>query len=170
MGCLLFWSSKIHTTGEHNIIVNLDSIVPDRLVCPDDRYKIEYADTGGTRLYLECRRSSPGQGTYWLRYKANKKTSRIRIGRTPDATVATPRSLTHWRTWESVGSSGASGNFRSFSTLNSACGRAHRTPPGVGGKYPRKSPVASDDSTSSHTPHGLPCHASATGASGPPGN
>jgi integrase len=80
------------------MIVDLDTIVPDRLTCPDDRLKIEYVDTGATGLYLECRRSSPGQGTFWLRYKgANKRTSRIKIGRTSEMGVQEARRLVKLR-------------------------------------------------------------------------
>ena len=46
------------------MIVNLKTIVPDGLFCPEDKRRIEYVDKGGTGLYCECRDTSPGQGTY----------------------------------------------------------------------------------------------------------
>ena len=68
------------------MIVNLKTVVPDKLVCPEGKRRIEYCDTGGTSLYCEVRAtSSPGQGTYYLRYKdANGKTCHQKLGRTTD--------------------------------------------------------------------------------------
>jgi hypothetical protein len=37
------------------MIVNLNTVVPDKLMCPEDKRRIEYVDTGGTGLYSECR-------------------------------------------------------------------------------------------------------------------
>ena len=37
--------------------------------CPPGKRRIEYVDKGGTGLYVEVRATSPGQGTYYLRYK-----------------------------------------------------------------------------------------------------
>ena len=76
------------------MIVDLNTIVPDRLFCPEGKRRIEYVDTGGTGLYLECRHSSPGEGTFYLRYKdANKKTCHVKIGRTTEIDVAEARRL-----------------------------------------------------------------------------
>jgi integrase len=67
------------------MIVNLTSIVPERLFCPEGKRHIEYVDKGGTGLYVEVRATSSGQGTYFLRYKdANGKTCHQKIGRTTD--------------------------------------------------------------------------------------
>ena len=41
-------------------------------------------DIGGTGLYLEVRATSPGQGTYYLRWKQNGKTCHEKLGRTTD--------------------------------------------------------------------------------------
>jgi integrase len=74
------------------MIVNLDTIVPDRLFCPEGKRRVEYVDTGGSGLYLECRNTSPGEGTFYLRYKdANKKTCHVKIGRTTDIDLAEAR-------------------------------------------------------------------------------
>jgi integrase len=57
--------------------------IANNLVCPEGKRRIEYADTGGSGLYVEVRATSPGQGTFYLRYKdANGKTSHAKICRT----------------------------------------------------------------------------------------
>jgi integrase len=67
------------------MIVNLNTVVPDKLVCADGLRRQELVDVGGTGLYLEVRSKSPGQGTYYLRYKdANGKTCHQKLGRTVD--------------------------------------------------------------------------------------
>jgi len=67
------------------MIVNLKSVVPDGLVCPEGQRRVELVDAGGTGLYCEVRATSPGQGTYYLRYKdAGGKTCHEKIGRTTD--------------------------------------------------------------------------------------
>ena len=59
--------------------------IANNLVCPEGKRRIEYVDTGGTSLYAEVRATSPGQGTYYLRYKdANGKTCHEKLGRTTD--------------------------------------------------------------------------------------
>jgi len=67
------------------MIINLKTVVPDKLVCPDGMRRQELVDVGGTGLYVEVRATSPGQGTYYLRFKdANGKTCHQKIGRTDD--------------------------------------------------------------------------------------
>jgi integrase len=57
--------------------------ITNHLHCPAGKRRIEYVDKGGTGLYVEVRATSPGQGTYYLRYKdANGKTCHEKIGRT----------------------------------------------------------------------------------------
>jgi integrase len=59
--------------------------IANHLFCPEGKRRIEYCDTGGTGLYLEVRATSPGQGTYYLRYKDDTgKTCHQKIGRTGD--------------------------------------------------------------------------------------
>ena len=66
------------------MIVNLKTVVPDKLICLKGR-RTELVDVGGTGLYVEVRATSPGQGTYYLRYKdATGKTCHQKIGRTGD--------------------------------------------------------------------------------------
>lgn len=67
------------------MILNLATVIPDGLLCPEGKRRIEYVDTGGTGLYVEVRATSPGQGTFYLRYKdANGKTCHAKIGRTTE--------------------------------------------------------------------------------------
>jgi len=62
--------------------------IQDELICPVGKLQIEYTDADRTGLYIEVRATSPGQGTYWYRYKdANGKTARVKIGRTGDITL-----------------------------------------------------------------------------------
>ena len=72
------------------MIVNLKTVVPDKLVCPEGKRREELVDVGGTGLYVEVRATSPGQGTFYLRYRdANGKTCHQKIGRTTDMGVIT---------------------------------------------------------------------------------
>lgn len=65
-----------------------DSFIREGLICPPDKHQIEFTDADRTGLYIEVRATSPGQGTYWLRYKdASGKTARVKIGRTSDISV-----------------------------------------------------------------------------------
>ena len=67
------------------MIVNLKTVVPDKLVCRPGKRREELVDVGGTGLYCEIRATSPGQGTYYLRYKdADGTTRHEKIGRTTD--------------------------------------------------------------------------------------
>jgi len=57
--------------------------VANKLICPPDQRRVEFVDQGGLGLYIEVRASSPGVGTYYLRYKdANGKTCHQKIGLT----------------------------------------------------------------------------------------
>jgi integrase len=73
-----------------------NDFINSSLTCPDDKRRIEYCD-GRTRdavpgLYVEVRATSPGQGTFYLRYKdQNGKTCHQKIGRTTDIDLATAR-------------------------------------------------------------------------------
>lgn len=58
------------------------------LICPENLHKIEYTDENRTGLYIEVRSTSPGQGTYWYRFKGdNGRTARIKLGRTTDISL-----------------------------------------------------------------------------------
>ena len=76
------------------MIMNLTTVVPDKLVCPEGKRRIEYVDTGGTGLYVEVRATAPDQGTYYLRYKdANGKTCHQKLGTTIDIGLDEARRL-----------------------------------------------------------------------------
>ena len=62
------------------------------LKCPDGKPRIEFCDKDLPGLYIEVRATSPGQGTYYLRYKdTTGKTCHQKIGRTADVTLADAR-------------------------------------------------------------------------------
>ncbi len=62
------------------------------LRCPDGKSRIEFCDADMPGLYVEVRGSSPGQGTFYLRYKDNTgKTCHQKISRTMDTTLADAR-------------------------------------------------------------------------------
>ena len=53
------------------------------LQCPPGRKRFEYCDTEFPGFYVEVRATSPGGGTYYLRYKgADRKTHHLLIGHT----------------------------------------------------------------------------------------
>ena len=73
-------------------ILLTEKIISKGLTCPSDERRIEYCDTQIPGLYLEIRATSPGHGTYYLRYKdANGKTCHQKIGRTCDLTLKEAR-------------------------------------------------------------------------------
>ena len=62
------------------------------LQCPEGKTRIEFCDSDLPGLYIEVRATSPGQGTYYLRYKDNNgKTCHQKINRTTDTTLADAR-------------------------------------------------------------------------------
>lgn len=74
------------------MIIDIATLTPQQLVCPPGQRRIEYVDKGGLGLYLEVRASSPGVGTYYLRYKNDHgKTCHQKIGSTAVLTVAEAR-------------------------------------------------------------------------------
>jgi integrase len=75
------------------IIEKLDqAFIDNSLQCPLGKRRVELVDPQRTGLYIEVRATSPGQGTYYLRYKdASSKTCHQKIGRTIDMTLADAR-------------------------------------------------------------------------------
>ncbi|MBX9917939.1 MAG: tyrosine-type recombinase/integrase [Nitrosomonas sp.] len=62
-----------------------ESFIRNNLQCPKDKSRIEYCDSELPGLYVEVRATSPGQGTYYLRYKdSTGKTCHQKIARTAD--------------------------------------------------------------------------------------
>ncbi|TDG11658.1 DUF4102 domain-containing protein [Seongchinamella unica] len=69
-----------------------DKFLQTHLSCPDGKRRTEYCDTRIPGLYIEVRSSSPGGGTYYLRYKdATGKTCHKKIGRTDEISLANAR-------------------------------------------------------------------------------
>jgi integrase len=66
--------------------------IANNLVCPAGKRRIEYVDTGGTGLYVEVRSTSPGQGTFYWRYKdASNTTRHFKLGTTLSCELETVR-------------------------------------------------------------------------------
>ena len=87
-------TTHIHLRKETMAIIrNLDqSYIDNHLACPPGKQKDELVDPLRTGLYIEVRASSPGQGTYYLRYKdATSKTCHQKLGRTSDFSLAEAR-------------------------------------------------------------------------------
>lgn len=74
------------------IIKLTQTFINKELNCPDGKSRIEYCDADLPGLYIEVRATSPGQGTYYLRYKeASGKTCHQKLGRTTDSNLADAR-------------------------------------------------------------------------------
>ena len=74
------------------IIRLTNDFIATALQCPSVKKRIEYCDKDVPGLYIEVRSVSPGQGTYYLRYKNNAdKTAHQKIARTSDITLADAR-------------------------------------------------------------------------------
>jgi integrase len=74
------------------IIKLTQNFINNELQCPEGKARIEYVDADLPGLYVEVRASSPGQGTYYLRYKdATGKTCHQKLGRTPEMPLADAR-------------------------------------------------------------------------------
>lgn len=69
-----------------------DTFIAKELKCPEGMARIEYCDADRSGLYIEVRATSPGQGTYYLRYKnASKKTAHQKLGRTTEISLGEAR-------------------------------------------------------------------------------
>ena len=74
------------------IIKLTQQFIAHDLKCPAGKTRIEYCDADYPGLYIEVRATSPGQGTYYLRYKDSAgKSSHKRFGRSTDTTLADAR-------------------------------------------------------------------------------
>ena len=74
------------------IIKLTQPFINSELHCPEGKARIEYCDTDVPGLYVEVRKSSPGQGTYYLRYKDSKgKTCHQKISKTHEMTLVDAR-------------------------------------------------------------------------------
>ena len=74
------------------IIKLTQPFINNELHCPEGKARIEYCDSELPGLYVEVRKSSPGQGTYYLRYKDSKgKTCHQKISKTHEMTLVEAR-------------------------------------------------------------------------------
>lgn len=68
------------------------AFIASGLQCPPGKNRVEYVDPLRTGLYIEVQATSPGQGTYYLRYKdAAGKTCHQKLGRTVEMTLSEAR-------------------------------------------------------------------------------
>jgi integrase len=74
------------------IIKITQPFINNELHCPEGKVRIEICDIDLPGLYVEVRKSSPGQGTYYLRYKDSKgKTCHQKISKTHEMTLVEAR-------------------------------------------------------------------------------
>ena len=74
------------------IIKLTQGFINQELHCSEGKARIEYCDLELPGLYVEVRKSSPGQGTYYLRYKDGKgKTCHQKISKTHEMTLVEAR-------------------------------------------------------------------------------
>jgi integrase len=67
-------------------------VIANQLHTPEGKSRVELCDTQLPGLYVEVRATSPGQGTYYLRYKdGTGKTCHQKIGRTTDIDLVEAR-------------------------------------------------------------------------------
>ena len=75
-----------------SIVKLTQSMINNELICPPDKARIEYCDSEQPGLYLEVRATSPGNFTWYLRYKDSAgKTCHQKIGRTTDISLVDAR-------------------------------------------------------------------------------
>jgi integrase len=73
-------------------ILLTEKLITKGLTCPSNKRRIEYCDTHLPGLYLEVRATSPGHGTFYLRYKDTAgKTCHQKIGRNCDISLKQAR-------------------------------------------------------------------------------
>ena len=74
------------------IIKLTQPFINNELHCTEGKVRIEICDIDLPGLYVEVRKSSPGQGTYYLRYKDSKgKTCHQKISKTHEMTLVEAR-------------------------------------------------------------------------------
>ena len=80
------------------VIQLTNQFIKSHLTCPADKKRIEYCDQSLSGLYIEVRRTTPKQGTYYLRYKDQlNKTNHHRLGKTTELSLAEARSAARKR-------------------------------------------------------------------------
>jgi integrase len=74
------------------VIKLTQQFIDQQLQVPGDQQRIEYCDADLPGMYIEVRSTSPGQGTFYLRYKdPTRKTCHQKIGTTKEMTLAQAR-------------------------------------------------------------------------------
>ena len=74
------------------MIVDLKKVVPDKLVCPAGKRRIEFVDIGRTGLYVEVTSSRPGYGVFRIRYSDKSDICRhMALGNTETTTLDVAR-------------------------------------------------------------------------------
>ncbi|NIB45131.1 tyrosine-type recombinase/integrase [Pseudomaricurvus alkylphenolicus] len=67
-------------------------VISDQLICPPGKNKIELCDTALPGLLVETRATSPGVGTFYLRYKNDQReTKYLKLGRTSEISLERAR-------------------------------------------------------------------------------
>lgn len=70
-------------------VVKLNAdFLKSKLHCPPDKRRVEWVSDDRSGLYIECRNTSPGVGTYYWRTKIDGKTKHFKIGSTDVVTLA----------------------------------------------------------------------------------
>lgn len=74
------------------VLMLSEAFVANGLVVPVSKIRIEYCDSQVPGLYIEVRATSPGSGTYYLRYKNERgTTAHQKLGRTGDFSLGEAR-------------------------------------------------------------------------------
>ncbi len=74
------------------IIKLTQQFITHDLQCPAGKTRIEFCDADMPGLYIEVRSTSPGQGTFYLRYKdSTGKTCHQKIGRSNEISLVDAR-------------------------------------------------------------------------------
>lgn len=75
-----------------SILKLTQSFIDNDLQCPPAKKRVEFCDSDLPGFILEVRAASPGQGTYWIRFKnSSGKTSYSKVGRTTEINLADAR-------------------------------------------------------------------------------
>jgi integrase len=86
-GCPFSTSNHLSRQEISHMIVDLKTVVPDKLVCEEGRRKQELVDIGRSGLFCEVRATSPGQGTYYIRWKQDGRTRHKKLGTTTEISL-----------------------------------------------------------------------------------
>ena len=75
------------------VVTLSEHFVRTGLVCPSHKKRTEFCDQDLPGLFIEVRSATPGQGTWYLRYKSSSgKTAYESLGTSQDTTLKEARS------------------------------------------------------------------------------